>query len=569
MEGGGMSVTRGLTPYGAAAALSTVRGDLPEEHDFCQVLSIGLFDGIAALRVALDLLQAPMAGHVSVESNPQAQRVVEANFSDVWAVPNVEEVDEEMVKRWSLRYSSAGLVLVGAGPPCQGVSGLNADRRGALRDSRSVLFKHVPRIVELCRKYFPWAQVKRLAENVASMDSKDCSAMNAGYDSAPWFIDAAGRSLAHRPRLYWVDWELQEGEGVTILQGSDGRLPVLGEVQLQVTTTPQPFLEKGGKLPAKGKLPTFTTSRPSARPLRKPAGLAQCQSHELERWRSDAHRFPPYQYMDVNCIEVQGRFRPPNVAEREAIMGFPVGYTRQCLRKSEHGSKLHEDCRLTLIGNSWSVGVVAWLLKCLLVPLGLVDDMSLAELVRRLTPGQATQLQTLLRRPPLGHSTATLSPSGLLVQKLCGLTSLKGEDILIQSVNEMPVRFQRMRASIPAKLWRWRAVSGWRWTGQPEHINVLEARAAFTNLRWRVEQLKQFDLRCVHLLDSMVVLHALTRGRSSSKKLRRTVMRINSLLLATGLQPVWSYVESSQNPADRPSRWAGRAPKKRWLKKSS
>ena len=135
----------------------------------------------------------------------------------------------------------------------------------------------------------------------------------------------------------------------------------------------------------------------------------------------------------------------------------------------------------------------------------------------------------------------------------------------MQSSTELPVRYHRLRASIPGSLWRWKVVSGWRWTGSPEHINVLEARATLTTLRWRAEQLKQEDTRFVHLVDSLVVLHCLTRGRSSSKKLRRTVMRIGSLLLATGLQPTWGYIETSQNPADRPSRWAV---KKRWLKQN-
>ena len=35
----------------------------------CQVLSVGLFDGIGALRVACDFLGLPVAGHVSVECN--------------------------------------------------------------------------------------------------------------------------------------------------------------------------------------------------------------------------------------------------------------------------------------------------------------------------------------------------------------------------------------------------------------------------------------------------------------------------------------------------------------------
>ena len=189
--------------------------------------------------------------------------------------------------------------------------------------------------------------------------------------------------------------------------------------------------------------------------------------------------------------------------------------------------------------------------------------MRLSELVGRLAPGRGVCLPSLLTRPPFGQSTKTFPLSGILVRKLIELGSLKGEDILVQSSTELPVRYHRLRASIPGSLWRWKVVSGWRWTGSPEHINVLEARATLTTLRWRAEQLKQEDTRFVHLVDSLVVLHCLTRGRSSSKKLRRTVMRIGSLLLATGLQPTWGYIETSQNPADRPSRWAV---KKRWLK---
>lgn len=47
---------------------------------------------------------------------------------------------------WSLKFGQCCLVLLGAGPPCQGVSGLNWGRKGALKDARSSLFSHVGRI---------------------------------------------------------------------------------------------------------------------------------------------------------------------------------------------------------------------------------------------------------------------------------------------------------------------------------------------------------------------------------------------------------------------------------------
>ena len=81
----------------------------------------------------------------------------------------------------------------------------------------------------------------------------------------------------------------------------------------------------------------------------------------------------------------------------------------------------------------------------------------------------------------------------------------------MQSSSEIPLRYHHL---------------------SPEHINVLEAKATLTTLRWRTEQRPQQDFRIVHLVDSLVVMHCLTRGRSSSKKLRRTVMKIGALLLA-------------------------------------
>ena len=251
--------------------------------------------------------------------------------------------------------------------------------------------------------------------------------------------------------------------------------------------------------------------------------------------------------------------------EREVILGFPLDYTVQCMSKADHGSVRHQDCRLSLLGNTWHVAVIAWLLKELFEPLGLIEPVDLLSLVRRLVPGGSEHFGTLLLRPPLSHGTTTCPLSQILVRKLAGMVSLKGEDVMLQSPTELPLRYHRLRLSIPSKLWRWRIVSGWRWTGSAEHINVLEARATLTTLRWRAEQLHQMNTRCVHLVDSMVALHCLTRRRASSRKMRRTVMRIGSLLLATGLQPLWGYVSTHQNPADKPSRWAV---KKQWLKRS-
>ena len=561
--GGGVCVSSGLTAFGHAASHRLVRGDLPEAVDIEGVLTIGLFDGIGALRVATDVLKWNVCGHVSVECNKEANRVVESQFPNCLMVMDITHVDKEMVHHWATKFSQVALVLIGAGPPCQGVSGLNADRKGALKDARSKLFSHVGRIRGLVKDAFPWAQVRTLMESVASMDETDCSIMSQHFGEEPWELDAACLSLARRPRLYWIDWELlpEEGVSVVIKHGRSGRRQVIeGQVQLDI----QQYLAPGWKKVNPDPFPTFTTSRPRQYAGRHPAGLQDCSPHEVERWQQDAHRFPPYQYLDKHLVvSAKGAKRLPSIQEREVIMGFPVDYTRNCMKKALQDTEEHNDCRLTLVGNSWNVASVVWLLQHLGQVLGLNSPKTMQQVADMVAPGASSSLQGFLLRKPL-HITKTPVTQGgerALVSRLCTLVSFKGEDLLLQPESEDLVKYHRLRASIPAALWKWKTAAAWKWSGGREHINVLEMRAVLCSLRWRLERKHNIRIKFLHMVDSQVCLHALSRGRSSSRKLRRTLLRINSLLLATGSQVVWTYVHTKQNPADAPSRRAG---KRKW-----
>ena len=108
------------------ASLCTVRGDIPEELEISQLLAIGLFDGIAALRVALDVVKAPVAGYIGVEKNAEARRVVEAHFPDSEHLDDVEQVTEEVVKGWGPK------ILGGE----SSIGGVRASLSGRLRIER-------------------------------------------------------------------------------------------------------------------------------------------------------------------------------------------------------------------------------------------------------------------------------------------------------------------------------------------------------------------------------------------------------------------------------------------------
>ena len=313
-QGGGMCASTSLTSLGGMVCEGSLRGELPEQGDDMMVFSVGLFDGIGALRVALEVLNVRVIGHVSVECNKAAQRVVESHYPTVEKVNSVTEVDEEMVEQWACRYSQTCLVLIGAGPPCQGVSGLNSDCRGALRDERSSLFKEVPRIRDLVRRAFRWCPVHVLMESVASMDAEDRRIMSEGYGGEPLLCDAGDFTWCHRPRLYWLSWELDDSDSAWVDHSSEiATLHLVGSQDLT-----EVIRQGWWKVDLNKAFPTFTTSRPSSKAGRKPAGVHQCSLAELEQWHQDCFRFPPYQYKAINSLTNRaGEFRLPDVSERE------------------------------------------------------------------------------------------------------------------------------------------------------------------------------------------------------------------------------------------------------------
>jgi hypothetical protein len=258
-------------------------------------------------------------------------------------------------------------------------------------------------------------------------------------------------------------------------------------------------------------------------------------------------------------VNKKNELRVPDVAERELMLGFPLHYTAGCLPKSQRKTDGYNDCRLTLLGNTWSVPVVASLLSQLLHRLGLIGPLSPQDILDRLRPGHCPMAQGRLFRLPLNGSRESKPDcSAQLAFKLGNMISIKGEDIMLTTPTNQLAKFHRLRATVPARCWRWRVVSGWKWKSLGEHINSLELHAILTSLRWRIEHAHHYKTRFIHLTDSLVCLHGLTRGRTSSRRLRRPMTRINALILASGSQPLWGYVHTEQNPADKPSRWGQR-----------
>ena len=109
------------------------------------------------------------------------------------------------------------------------------------------------------------------------------------------------------------------------------------------------------------------------------------------------------------------------------------------------------------------------------------------------------------------------------------------------------------RHPINAQKWQWQTLKAWPWRN-PEHINVLEARAILQSIRWRARAHRGFHSRYVHLSDSQVCLAIFAKGRSSSFRLNQVLRKACAVLLSSNSYPLMGYVKTDNNPADAASR---------------
>ena len=91
-------------------------------------------------------------------------------------------------------------------------------------------------------------------------------------------------------------------------------------------------------------------------------------------------------------------------------------------------------------------------------------------------------------------------------------------------------------------------VLGWHWKcnieleGPRDHLNRLQLRSVLTAIRWRVQKQQLRNKRFLHMVDSLVSLHILNKGRSSSRQLRSIVQKISALLLLSHSLVILGYV---------------------------
>lgn len=530
-DGLGLCRTSALTAAGLEA-LAERRPGAVTPADELGLLE--LFSGIGGLRRALEMLGVRPGVYAAVEKDEACQRVVRAAWPDVKGWLDVEAVGESELRQLVESGPRVRLWLVGGGFPCQPHSGLNVNKKD-FDDARS-LHRQVPRIVGLLRKVTE-AEVAVFGECVSSMDSGVRDVISEDFGVRPLRVCPSGRLPVRRPRYYWLSWKVKAGEGVTA-----GRQE--GADKLEFAAPPAPvscraWADRGWKRTEDCPLPTFVRAIPRTSPPPRPAGLEQCDEEARHRWERDEFRFAPYQYQWKYGMIEKGIWRVPSSTERERLLGFPVDHTRTALKTGEakDNPRQLEDLRLSMLGNSFQTGVVAYLAGWLLHEHGFIDwepTAGLLDVGRRAGPAEGA------------------NPGKELIEVLLERQMHRGRELRRLGAYENPAALPR--STLHPEWWRWRRVFGAPWREKGEHINVLEMRAVLASLNWRVRSVQNIHCRGLLAMDSQVALGALSKGRSPSWRLGPLVARVGALMMAASFVALLGYIRTDLNPADAPSR---------------
>lgn len=264
---------------------------------------LSLFDGMSCGRIALDRAGISVIEYYASEIDKYAIKVSEANYPDIIRLGDVREVEGSDLPQ---------IDLLLAGSPCQGFS--FAGKQLAFDDPRSALFFEFVRILrETKPKYF-------LLENV-KMKKEYQKVIIDILEVEPIEINSALLSAQNRRRLYWTNIPnaTQPEDRKIILKDILQDLPFDREYYEEKYVSNRPVLHTENK---------FICLRANAGSRTR--GIGICDS--------------------------SGAWRKLTVNECERLQTVPDNYT----------DYVSDTQRYKMLGNGWTVDVIAHILKGLL-----------------------------------------------------------------------------------------------------------------------------------------------------------------------------------------------------------
>lgn len=280
---------------------------------------LSLFDGMSCGRIALERCNIKPDSYFASEIDKHAIKVSKDNWDDITHVGNVKNIkyQDGVLSTESGNFETEIDLLIG-GSPCQSFSPLG--NREGFEGKSGLFFEYLRILKEVKPKYF-------LLENV-SMKKEWRDKISELIGCEPVEINSNKFSAQNRKRLYWTN--IKVGEVVDKNQFAEDVLNI-PEGYFLTTKTDSNSYEF-----VKNKVGCLTTKCSGA----NSRGMAFYSNLQFKGVR-------PFDYENVIRLSVE---------ELEKLQTLPVGYTKSVSR--------YQACKM--IGNGWTVGVIAHILKGLI-----------------------------------------------------------------------------------------------------------------------------------------------------------------------------------------------------------
>jgi len=268
---------------------------------------LSLFDGISCGQVALNRAKIKYKKYYASEIDQNAINITQANYPETIQIGDVRKVN-------FLGFDKIDLLL--AGSPCQGFSFIGKQLN--FKDERSSLFFEFVRILKILKpKYF-------LLENVVM--KKEYQQIISDYLGVdPILINSSLVSAQNRRRLYWTNIP-------NVTHPTDKK--ILFKIIVDDTAEFRPvlkcFYNNWGNASRLSRLKDVTSDKANC--------ITTNRTHTL-------------QYI-LNSDRTMNRNL--TIEEAEQLQTLPIGYTDCGISDTQ---------RYKAIGNSWTVDVIAHILK--------------------------------------------------------------------------------------------------------------------------------------------------------------------------------------------------------------
>lgn len=265
---------------------------------------LSLFDGMSCGQLALRKAGITYGNYYASEIDKFAIKITQKNFPSTIHLGDVVNW-----RSWDIPWASIELIF--AGSPCQGFSFIGKNL--SFEDPRSKLFFVAVEILQHVKKYNP--NVKFLVENVR-MTAVNANVFTSMLQVQPYVVNSELVSAQLRERWYWFNWSVDNIDW-----------PCKGPTVLEVLGTDELYVRSHGEM------------------KRRTNGKTTCIDANYHKGM-DNHGQRTFVLQD-------GAYRKLDPEECELLQTVPLGYT----------AGVSNTQRYKMLGNGWTVDVVANLLK--------------------------------------------------------------------------------------------------------------------------------------------------------------------------------------------------------------